>query len=193
MQNKYIMLVHTRAAASRLISSYHLLNHSTKSSVRQWSTSKLFIFQSTSQHKYNFPPFKSYSISTPPSATENQTSAECSSVENVITSPCQRVVIPSSSGISLPDFVWEQSVKHHATKTALIDGISGNSYTYKEASDESKKFGMALHCHMNLKRGDVIAFFMPNCPEYITSLLGTIGIGGVVTTINPNYTANEVY
>lgn len=143
-------------------------------------TQKLFLCESTSQY-HNFQWLMSY---------RTTTSSIKSEESNIVKSPCEKVVIPSN--VSLPEFVWEQGVKHHANKPALTDGISGKSYTYEEACDESKKFGIALD-HLNFEKGDVVAFFMPNCPEYITCLLGSIGMGAIVTTINPNYTANEVY
>ena len=51
--------------------------------------------------------------------------------------------------------------------------------------------GSAL-CRLGFAEDDVIAFFMTNCPDYITCLTGVIGIGAVATPINPNYTVAEL-
>ena len=53
-------------------------------------------------------------------------------------------------------------------------------------------FGHGLSVKYGLKKGDVIAFSLPNCPEYIIGLLGAAGIGAWVTTANPTYTPTEL-
>lgn len=43
-----------------------------------------------------------------------------------------------------------------------------------------------------LKKGDVVAIYSPNIPEYPIIFFGTIMAGGTVTTCNPLYTAKEL-
>jgi acyl-CoA synthetase (AMP-forming)/AMP-acid ligase II len=109
--------------------------------------------------------------------------------KNIVKSPCKELVLPFN--VSLPEFVWEQGIKYHRTNVALINGVTGKSYTYEEGYRECKKFAISLN-KLRIGKADVVALFMPNCPEYILCLLGTFGIGAVATTINPNYTAHEV-
>ena len=45
---------------------------------------------------------------------------------------------------------------------------------------------------MGFVEDDVLAFFMHNCPDYITCLTGAIGAGIIVTPINPSYTVDEL-
>ena len=45
---------------------------------------------------------------------------------------------------------------------------------------------------MGFEEDDVIAFFLHNCPDYITCLTGAIGAGIVATPINPAYTIGEL-
>jgi acyl-CoA synthetase (AMP-forming)/AMP-acid ligase II len=45
---------------------------------------------------------------------------------------------------------------------------------------------------MGFLEDDVIAFFMLNCPEYIPCLTGAVGVGFIVTPINPRYTVDEL-
>ena len=45
---------------------------------------------------------------------------------------------------------------------------------------------------MGFGEDDVLAFFMHNCPDYITCLTGAIGAGIIVTPINPSYTVDEL-
>ena len=111
------------------------------------------------------------------------------STKNIVKPFFDHVDIPSN--MFFPQFLWEGAVKNHGSKPALIDGISGKEYTYNEAFTASKKFGTAVR-QLGLNKGGVVAFFLHNCPEYITSLTGVIGVGGIATTVNPSYTATEV-
>ena len=43
------------------------------------------------------------------------------------------------------------------------------------------------------RKGDVFAIFSPNLPEYAIAFLGVSTAGGVNTTINPLYTAEELH
>ena len=43
-----------------------------------------------------------------------------------------------------------------------------------------------------ISRGDVVGFFLPSSPEYLTCLTGVIGIGAAATTVNPSYTVPEL-
>ena len=45
---------------------------------------------------------------------------------------------------------------------------------------------------MGFVEDDVIAFFLLNCPEYIPCLSGAVGVGVIVTPINPRYTVDEL-
>jgi acyl-coenzyme A synthetase/AMP-(fatty) acid ligase len=56
-----------------------------------------------------------------------------------------------------------------------IDGSSRKSFSYKSAFDQSRRFGSAL-AKEGFAKGDVLAIHLPNCPQYITSVLGTMGI-----------------
>ena len=93
--------------------------------------------------------------------------------------------------VALPDFVWEEGLKNHPDKLALVNGATGRSYTYQEGHDSCKKFAIALMA-LGIEKGDVVALFMPNSPEFIVSLLGVAGIGAITTTINHNSTPYEV-
>ena len=108
---------------------------------------------------------------------------------NIVKSFCKTIDIPQN--IPLHEFIWKRNVDIHGNKTALVDGISDTSYTYEEAYSFSIRFGNGIS-QRGLKRRNVFAIFLPNSPEYIISLTGVIGAGGVVTTINPAYTETEV-
>ena len=44
-----------------------------------------------------------------------------------------------------------------------------------------------------LAKGEVVAVMAPNCPEYGVTFHAVALAGGVVTTVNPTYTAGEVH
>ena len=110
-------------------------------------------------------------------------------LECVIKSPCKELVLPEN--VFLPEFVWEEGIKHHPEKLALVNGVTGRSYTYKEGYESCKKISIALK-GLGIKKGDVVALFMPNNPECIVFFLGAAGIGAITTPINPNSTQYEV-
>ena len=121
--------------------------------------------------------------------SEIATSTCMKNERNIITSYCKDIVIPKN--VPLHDFIWKKNVDLHGDKIALVDGITGASYTYKDAQSLSIKFGNGLR-KWGFNKSDVLAVFLPNCPEYIICVTGIIGAGGVVTTVNPSYTATEV-
>ena len=72
-----------------------------------------------------------------------------------------------------------------------VDGQSGRSYTFNQLSSFSRKVGSAM-IKRGLQKGDVFALHLPNLPEYPILLYGVSSVGGVVTTLNPRYTQEEL-
>jgi acyl-CoA synthetase (AMP-forming)/AMP-acid ligase II len=105
----------------------------------------------------------------------------------IFTSPYADVDVPA---VTLTDFVLERS-EEYGDKPALIDGPSGRSYSHAEAARAIRGAAGALAAH-GLGRGDVAALIGPNSPEYAIAFHGVAAIGGVVTTINPTYTVDEL-
>jgi 4-coumarate--CoA ligase len=56
-----------------------------------------------------------------------------------------------------------------------VDGITGYSLSYQSAFDQYRRFGSAL-TKGGFRKGDVMAIHLPNCAQYMTAALGTIGI-----------------
>ncbi|NNL69799.1 MAG: AMP-binding protein [Acidimicrobiia bacterium] len=78
-----------------------------------------------------------------------------------------------------------------ADQVAVIDGVSGRSYTYGELSGAIARFAGGLVAR-GFGAGDVFAIMAPNLPEYAVAFHGVAAVGGINTTINPTYTAEEV-
>lgn len=76
-------------------------------------------------------------------------------------------------------------------KPALIDGITGQKMTYGELADSIRRVAASLH-QRGFKKGDVFAIYSPNVPEYAIAFHAVAVLGGIVTTMNPLYTVEEV-
>jgi long-chain acyl-CoA synthetase len=63
--------------------------------------------------------------------------------------------------------------------------------TYRELDHLSDKFATALAA-LAVKKGDKVAIFLPNIPQFIISYYGAIRIGAVETAISPLYKEREV-
>lgn len=76
-------------------------------------------------------------------------------------------------------------------RTALVDGPSGRSYTYRQLLDLSASIANALLAR-GVQRGDRIAFVTPNVPEVALAYHGVILAGGVAMMLNPLSTVDEL-
>ncbi len=102
-------------------------------------------------------------------------------------SPYGEVTIPE---VPLHAFVLQRA-KEMGDKPALIDGPSGRTLTYLQLAGGIQRLAAAL-AERGLKKGEVVAVFSPNLPEYALVFHGILAAGGTVTTVNPLYTAREL-
>jgi long-chain acyl-CoA synthetase len=63
--------------------------------------------------------------------------------------------------------------------------------TYGELSIASDKFATAL-ADLGVKKGDKVALFLPNIPQFVISYYGAIKIGAIETAVSPLYKEREV-
>jgi long-chain acyl-CoA synthetase len=63
--------------------------------------------------------------------------------------------------------------------------------TYGELNIASDKFATAL-ADLGVKKGDKVALFLPNIPQFVISYYGAIKIGAIETAISPLYKEREV-
>lgn len=103
------------------------------------------------------------------------------------TSPYEDVFIPD---VPLTTFIMGKANKY-GDKLALIDGITGRSYTYKELFSKINIVAGNLR-KMGFGKGDVMAIYSPNLPEYAIAFHAVSLVGGTNTTINPLYTVDEL-
>ncbi len=106
----------------------------------------------------------------------------------IFKSPHPDIDIPSN--ISLPDYIF-QDLGRFTDKPALVDGPSGRSLTYGELYQGIQSFARGLN-RKGFIKGDVLAIYCPNLPEYAIAFYGVAMLGGINTTINPLYTVDEL-
>src|SRR5213083_2771921 len=104
----------------------------------------------------------------------------------IFRSPYPDVAIPE---VSLTDFIFS-STPQFKNKIALVDGPSGRSMTYAEFGAAVRRVAANL-AQTGFKKGDVFAIFSTNCPEYAVVFHAVAMLGGINTTLNPLYTAEE--
>jgi acyl-CoA synthetase (AMP-forming)/AMP-acid ligase II len=76
-------------------------------------------------------------------------------------------------------------------KAAFIDGSTGRVLTFGDWATAVKRGAHGLAAR-GFKKGDVFAIYSHNCPEYAVAFHAVALAGGIVTTINPTYTVEEL-
>ncbi|XP_046967891.1 4-coumarate--CoA ligase 1-like [Vanessa cardui] len=109
-------------------------------------------------------------------------------MDKIVQSPYKDVFIPD---MPISEYMW-QNLDRWSDKTAVICGITDRRYTYKQLYHQSRVFGANLRKKIKIQDGDAVAIMLPNIPEYLSVVLGTLTAGGLVTTLNPVYTAHEI-
>jgi acyl-CoA synthetase (AMP-forming)/AMP-acid ligase II len=105
----------------------------------------------------------------------------------IFKSPHPDVIVPE---IPVTAFVLGHADKN-AERTALIDGVSGHLMTYGELAGSVRQAANGLQ-RRGFDRGDVCAIYSPNLPEFAVAYHAVASAGGVVTPVNPLYTAGEL-
>jgi acyl-CoA synthetase (AMP-forming)/AMP-acid ligase II len=105
----------------------------------------------------------------------------------VVRSPRPDVSIPD---VSLTEFVLGAAAGR-GDHPALIDGPSGRTITYKALAGSVRAVAAGLAAR-GFQKGDVFAIYSPNLPEYAVAFHAVASLGGIVTTINPLYTPEEL-
>ncbi|XP_055613446.1 probable 4-coumarate--CoA ligase 1 [Uranotaenia lowii] len=117
-------------------------------------------------------------------------SASKSVERNVLESPYGPVNIPK---MCLTEFIFG-GVQQAADKPALTCGSSKRSYNYGMIYEMSRRMAHGLlaqkGCAMRPK--EVVGILLPNIPEYVPALHGSLLAGLTVTFANPLYTPEEI-
>ena len=106
---------------------------------------------------------------------------------NVVTSPLPPI---EHSPLDLYRHVYQDFPKF-GKRTAVVDGITGQQFSYNQIDELTSKFSSGLNRN-GFKPGDVLSIVAPNGPAYPVIFFGTIASGGIVSTCNPGYTSDEL-
>jgi len=90
----------------------------------------------------------------------------------------------------------EQTAAKYPHKPAIHfkpshQGFAKSSLTYAQLNDLSDRMAAALAA-LGVKKGDRVAVFMPNIPQFVIAFYGVLKVGGVVVATNPAYTEPEI-
>ena len=97
----------------------------------------------------------------------------------------------TAAPLEIPEISVNDYALRHARrlgdKAALIDGPSGNTLSYADLRIQVRQAATGLAAR-GFRKGDVLAIYCPNVPEYAVVFNAVAQLGGINTTINPLYT-----
>ncbi|GAB0097774.1 luciferin 4-monooxygenase [Sergentomyia squamirostris] len=100
-------------------------------------------------------------------------------------------VIDHTVGVSsLSEYVF-QSLKNHNNKCAIIDGITGESITYREILDKALIL-VKFFRTKNIRRHDVVQLCCENGIEFAVVAFATILQGAILSPLSPRYVTREI-
>jgi len=89
---------------------------------------------------------------------------------------------------SLPE-VFDEVTSKYSNKTAVI--FYGNRISFKELREDVDRFATALY-DLGIEKGDKVALYLLNSPQFIIAYFGALKVGATLTPISPVYTSVEV-
>jgi long-chain acyl-CoA synthetase len=89
---------------------------------------------------------------------------------------------------SLPD-VFDEVAGKYSSRAAMI--FYGNKISFGKLREEVDRFATALH-ELGIRKGDKIALYLLNSPQYVIAYFGALKVGATLTPISPVYTSIEV-
>ncbi|MGD2039932.1 MAG: long-chain fatty acid--CoA ligase [Anaerolineae bacterium] len=101
--------------------------------------------------------------------------------------------------VPLYQFLVDAAAKY-PTKPALVFGnvveplgnaLMDTSMTYQQLLEQTRQFAAALQ-QLGVQKGDRVALWLPNCPQFVIAYYGTLMAGAVVVPCNPSYVAREI-
>jgi long-chain acyl-CoA synthetase len=83
----------------------------------------------------------------------------------------------------------QQAARKHpeATATIFLDA----KLNYAELNALADRFAAALQ-QLGVRKGDPVAIYVANCPQFVIGYYGALKAGAIVVTFNPLYAAREV-
>jgi long-chain acyl-CoA synthetase len=82
-----------------------------------------------------------------------------------------------------------QWARRQPDKAAFI--FYGEELSYRALDEQSDRFAALLAAH-GVKRGDRVAVFLPNCPQFVSAFYGILKLGAVHVPVNPLFKEHEL-
>ncbi len=89
---------------------------------------------------------------------------------------------------SLADLI-QASVTEFGDRVALE--FFGRETTYAELGEQIDRAAEGLR-QLGLRKGDLVALILPNCPQHVVAFYAVLRLGGIVIEHNPLYTPREL-
>ncbi|MHB1420880.1 MAG: long-chain-fatty-acid--CoA ligase [Bacillota bacterium] len=83
----------------------------------------------------------------------------------------------------------ESSAKKFPNHDAIV--FQGARFTYSQLLEKAERFATALAA-LGVKKGDVVALHMPNCPQFLIAYYGALRAGATFSPCNPALTPREL-
>ncbi|KDO41638.1 hypothetical protein CISIN_1g042783mg [Citrus sinensis] len=120
--------------------------------------------------------------------TQTQTQTQTKQQEEIIfRSKLPDIYIPKH--LPLHSYCFE-NISKVASRPCLINGSTGDVYTYGEVELTARKIASGLN-KLGIGQRDVIMLLLPNVPEFVFSFLGASYRGAIATAANPFFTPAE--
>jgi long-chain acyl-CoA synthetase len=85
--------------------------------------------------------------------------------------------------------LFGQVAEKYSKKPALI--FYGKKISYRQLKEMVDRFATAL-ADLGIKKGDTVALYLLNCPQYVIAYFAALRLGAKVTPISPVYTSHEI-
>ena len=105
--------------------------------------------------------------------------------------PANETAVPKT--ISYPNLplhaILKEKSRLYPSRTAIA--CSSAKTSYEELNSFSDHFASALFA-MGVRKGDRVALFLPNIPQFVIAFYGILKTGAIVTAISPLHREREV-
>jgi len=96
------------------------------------------------------------------------------------------------------DYFLKKTAEAYPTRDALIFGALApalgeqhSKMSYQKFDALVDRFAAGLQ-QLGMQKGERVALYMPNCPQYLIAYYGTLRAGGIVVPCNPLYVPREI-
>jgi long-chain acyl-CoA synthetase len=99
------------------------------------------------------------------------------------------------SGVCLPELLPE-AARRFPQRPAVVFPVAAagrlfySSLSYAQLLERVESFAASLQ-RLGVGKGDRVALYMPNCPQFVIAYLATTQIGGIAVPFNPLYSPRE--